>query len=521
MTVANEIRTKYEDNDYAVQLININKTFPGPVWANVDINLNVYKGEIHALLGENGAGKTTLMNILYGLYEPDDKTSQIYINGKEVRIKDPIDAMKNGIGMVHQHFMLVPVMTVAENVGLGSEPTLNGLRLDYFKMRHRVIDISHEYGLDIDPDALIQDLPVGIQQRVEIVKILYRGAEILILDEPTAVLTPQEVDALFKTLKILQSQGKTIIIITHKLKEPIALADRITVLRDGRVIGTVNTSETSAEKLAEMMIGRKLLRIEKSEIKTGQPLMEIQNLVVYDDRGQIAVNQINLRVHEREILGLAGVVGNGQKELVEAITGLRPIESGNLSLKGYDYTNADPRTLYDCGLAHIPEDRQKTGSIGEFTIAENLIIGLHHQHKWYKNHLFLNWDLVNADAEQKVKMFDIRAPSIQTKLKHLSGGNQQKVIVARELSRDPSVIVASQPTRGLDVGVIEYVHQRLLQLRNDGKGVLLISSDLDEILSLSDRIAVIYEGRIVSIEDPTKTNELRLGLLMAGHTTEG
>lgn len=510
-----------QHEDFAVRLINVNKTFPGPVEANKNVNLEIKKGEIHALLGENGAGKTTLMNILYGLYGPDDESSKIFLGEREVIINEPIDAMNHGIGMVHQHFMLVPVMTVAENVGLGSEPTIGGVRLDIAEMRSKVVEISREYGLDIDPDVLIEVLPVGLQQRVEIVKILYRGAEILILDEPTAVLTPQEVTALFKTLRVLQKQGKTIIIITHKLKEPMALADRITVLRKGVVIGTVNREDTSAEKLAEMMIGRKLSSIEKIPVKLGDPILQISNLSVMDDRGQIAVKGINLDVHGGEILGLAGVVGNGQKEIAEAITGLRPSLNGSIRLSDIDITKSNPKFLYDHGLSHIPEDRQKTGSVGEFTIAENLIIGLQHRKKWYMQGLlskFLDWKKINTDAVDKSEKFDIRAPSVYTQLQHLSGGNQQKVIVARELSKEPSLVVASQPTRGLDVGVIEYVHQRLLELREAGKAILLISSDLDEILSLSDRIAVMFEGDIVAFENPTETNERRLGLLMAGHT---
>jgi simple sugar transport system ATP-binding protein len=461
------------------------------------------------------------MNILYGLYGPDDDTSQIYINGIKKEIREPTNAMEAGIGMVHQHFMLVPIMSVAENCGLGEEATFNGMRLNEAKMRGRVLQISKEFGLEIDPDAIIENLPVGLQQRVEILKILYRGAEVLILDEPTAVLTPQEVTALFKTLKVLQGQGKTIIIITHKLKEPMALADRITVLRNGEVIGTIDKDKTSSAELAEMMIGRKLLKIERPEWTPGKVLLDVKDLYVEDDRGQIAVNGLSFTVKEGEILGLAGVVGNGQRELAEAITGLRPSIEGQIYLKGENIANKNPRFLYDSGLAYIPEDRQKTGSVGNFTIAENLILGIHHRKEWYLSGAyspFLDWEKINQKAEGKVEAFDIRTPSIDTSLRYLSGGNQQKVIVARELSKNPVAIVASQPTRGLDVGVIEYVHQRLLQLREEGQAILLISSDLDEVLTLSDRIAVIYEGKIVAIEDPTKTNERRLGLLMAGQS---
>ncbi len=516
MTVEDKI---VPDDNYSIQMKNINKTFPGPVYANKGVNLHIRKGEIHALLGENGAGKTTLMNVLYGLYGPDDDSSQILINGREVKIKEPMNAMEVGIGMVHQHFMLVPIMTVAENCGLGAESTFQGIRLDETKMRNKVQKISQEFGLEIDPDSIVEDLPVGLQQRVEILKILYRGAEILILDEPTAVLTPQEVNALFETLKALQAQGKTIIIITHKLKEPMFLADRITVLRQGQVIGTIDKDNTTLEELAEMMIGRKLLKIKRPELSTGDIHLELDNIFVTDDREQEAVRGVSLKIRKGEILGLAGVVGNGQRELAEAITGLRYVKEGKILMGGRDIANKSPRFLYDFGLAYIPEDRQKTGSVGDFTIAENMILGIHHRKEWYLTGAlssFLNWEKIYGEVNKNVENYDIRTPSITTPLRYLSGGNQQKVIVARELSKKPSVIVASQPTRGLDVGVIEYVHTRLLELRKEGKAILLISSDLDEILSISDRIAVIYEGEIIAIEDPSETNEQRLGLLMAG-----
>lgn len=508
----------YDENN-AVEMVNIVKRFPG-VLANDHISIEIRKGEIHALLGENGAGKTTLMNILYGLYGPDDE-GKISIKGKEVSIKDPIDAMNNGIGMVHQHFMLIPIMTVTENIILGSEPTFNGVKLDESLSRQKVLQISHENGLDIDPDAIIENLSVGIQQRVEILKILYRGADILILDEPTAVLTPQEVVTLFKTLRTLkEEQGRTIIIITHKLKEPMALADRITVLRRGKVVRTVNRKDTSAEELAEMMIGRNLVKIQKSKPNLTEELLKVQDLYVEDDRDQIAVKGINLEVYGGEIVGIAGVVGNGQSELAEAITGLRSIKSGEIFLTGKNVTNSNTREIYDTGLSYIPEDRQKTGTVGAFTVVENLILGLHHRKRWYMKGFFskfLDLKSMNSNADTSIENYDIRAPSIFTKLSSLSGGNQQKVVVARELSKEPYVVIASQPTRGLDVGVIEYVHHRLLELRNSGKAVLVISSDLDEILTLSDRIAVMFEGEIVSIEDPQTTNEQRLGLLMAGH----
>ncbi|MFX0015179.1 MAG: ABC transporter ATP-binding protein [Promethearchaeota archaeon] len=519
MTVSHD-STAFPDELLAIKMVNIVKRFPG-VLANDHINLEIKNGEIHALLGENGAGKTTLMNILYGLYESDGPNGKIFVYGKEASIREPIDAMSLGIGMVHQHFMLIPIMTVAENVILGSEPTFNGIRLNESQMRTDVLKISRDYGLEIDPNIKIEKISVGLQQRVEILKILYRKANILILDEPTAVLVPQEVTALFKTLRLLQQQGKTIIIITHKLKEPMALADRITVLRRGRLIGTVETAQTSPEELAEMMIGRKLVKIKKPPSTKGDIVLSVQDLTVEDDRGQIAVHGVNFDVKAGEILGIAGVVGNGQVELVEAITGLREIHNGIIKLLNTDISEDDTRTIYDLGLSYIPEDRQKTGSVGNFTVAENLIIGLHHHNKWYRSGLlskFLNWGKIYSESDKMRKQFDIRTPSVLTKVRSLSGGNQQKVIVARELSKNPSVVLAAQPTRGLDVGVIEYVHRRIIDLRDNGKAVLLVSSDLDELLTLSDRIAVMYEGKIVSYEDPERTTEQRLGLLMAGHT---
>jgi len=509
------------DEQNAVKLVNITKSFPG-VLANDKISLNIRKGEIHALLGENGAGKTTLMNILYGLYGSDSEEGKIYIDGSQVSIKEPIDAMKNGIGMVHQHFMLIPIMTVTENIILGAEPTFKGMKLNESFAKQQVAEISKQNGLDIDPDAIIENLPIGLQQRVEIIKILYRGANILILDEPTAVLTPQEVSSLFKTLRRLkEDQGKTIIIITHKLKEPMSLADRITVLRKGQLVGTVNANETSPEELAEMMIGRKLVKIQKSKPEITTPFLEIKNLTVHDERAQIALNDFSLDVHGGEIVGIAGVMGNGQSELAEAVTGLRGILEGDVLLLGKSIRDKNTREIYDSGLAYIPEDRQKTGTIAQFTIAENMILGLQHKKRWYMDGLmsrFFNWNIINSNAKQNVLDYDIRTPTIFTQMQSLSGGNQQKVVVSREISKDPQVIVASQVTRGLDVGVIEYVHKKLLEMRNTGRAVLLISSDLDEILTLSDRIAVMYEGKIIAIEDPQATTEKKLGLLMAGHT---
>lgn len=511
-------------NNLILEMNGIVKTFPGVI-ANDHIDFSVREGEIMSLLGENGAGKTTLMNILYALYEADEGT--IKIGGREVKLKNPHDSMANGIGMVHQHFMLIPNFTVSENIILGNEPTVFGIKTDNSKMKSRVKEISEQYNLKIDPDALIENLPVGIQQRVEILKILYRGADILILDEPTAVLTPQEVSELFDTLRLLRKQGKTIIIITHKLKECMILSDRITVLRRGKLVGVTKTSEVrSVEDLAEMMIGRRMLEFQKEEKSLGKLLLRVSNLSVNDELGLEAVKDLSFDLHAGEILGIAGVVGNGQRELAEGIFGIRNINHGQIQFYDENYEEPitirpnNPRAVTNLGISFIPEDRQKTGSVGDFTIAENLILSLQHKRKYRRAGFlrsFLNWDYIYDKARKLVKRFDIRTPSIYTKIKSLSGGNQQKVIVAREFSKEPEIIIAAQPTRGLDVGVIEYVHSQLLDMRGKRKAILLISSELDEILSLSDRIAVIYEGKIVAYEDPNKTNEKRLGLLMAGH----
>lgn len=528
MTITEENLPLDSNFDYAVQMFGIVKEFPG-ILANDHIDFEVKRGEIHALLGENGAGKTTLMNILYALYSANK--GDIFINGNITFMKNPYHAMKNGIGMVHQHFMLVPVMTVAENIVLGSEPKSLGICLNQQQMRSKVLEISQQFELHVNPDEYIENMPVGLQQRVEILKILYREANILILDEPTAVLTPQEVKALFKTLKSLKKQGKTIIIITHKLKECLALSDRITVLKGGRLVGTVNTTETNAEELAYMMVGHRIVESKKETLTAGYTLLKINDLKVLNESGILAVNNINLELHASEILGIAGVVGNGQKELAESICGLRRIESGNIEIVDrndylHTYSKISPRTLSNMGLSYIPEDRQKTGTVAEFSIAENLILGIQHNKRFYhkKNYLsrmFIDWGTIKRNAKKLIDKFDIRTPSSSTKIRYLSGGNQQKVIVARELSKDPKIVIAVQPTRGLDVGVIDYVHNQLLELRKAGKAILLISSELDEILTLSDRIAVIYEGEIIGYQDPKITTEKRLGLLMAGQRDLG
>ena len=496
----------------AVEMRAITKRFPG-VLANDNITFSVLKGEIHALLGENGAGKTTLMNILYGLYKQD--SGEIYVNGQKADISGPDDAIALGIGMIHQHFMLVPPFTVAENVVLGIEPSKN-LLLDTEKAVKDVEDISRRYGLIVNPRAKIQDVSVGIEQRVEILKALYRGAEILILDEPTAVLTPQEVEELFKVMKSLKEEGKTIIFITHKLKEPMATCDRITVLRKGALVGTVNPGKTDISQLAQMMVGRKvILEVEKSPHQPGTPVMQVENLEAYNDRGVKALRGINLTVKKGEILGIAGVEGNGQLELVETLTGLRKASGGKILINGENMTNSSARTIIKAGVSYIPEDRQKRGLIMDFSLAENLILGSHFQSP-FSTDVRMDYTAVNEYADTLVETFDIRTTGIQSQVKYLSGGNQQKVIVAREFGRKPEIIIASQPTRGLDVGAIEYIHQKIVEMREENKAILLISADLDEIRSLSDRIAVIYEGKIVGERDPREATEEELGLLMAG-----
>jgi simple sugar transport system ATP-binding protein len=497
---------------HAVEMRHITKRFPGVI-ANDDITFTVVPGEIHALLGENGAGKTTLMNILYGLYEAD--SGDVFIHGQPAHITGPEDAISLGIGMIHQHFMLIPPFTVAENVILGVEPQKN-LFLDNEKAIQDVMDISKKYGLTVDPQARVQDLSVGIEQRVEILKALHRGAEVLILDEPTAFLTPQEGEELFAVMKSLKEEGKTIIFITHKLKEPMATCDRITVLQKGRLVGTVTPEKTNVKSLARMMVGREvILDITKSPHPSGAVVMEINGLETYNDRGTKALRGIDLILKKGEILGIAGVEGNGQLELVESLCGLRTVTSGTITVDGVNVTNKSARDIILTGISHIPEDRQKRGLILDFSLAENLILGSHFQSP-FSTRFRMNYDVINAYAQELIETFDIRTTGIETQAKYLSGGNQQKVVVAREFSRKPEIIIASQPTRGLDVGAIEYIHQKILEMREEDKAILLVSADLDEIRSLSDRIAVIYEGRIVGERDPQKTNEEELGLLMAG-----
>ncbi len=499
-----------------LEVRGISKSFPG-VLANDKVDFDLKAGEIHALLGENGAGKTTLMNVLYGLYSPDE--GQILCDGKPVTFHSPKDAIAAGIGMVHQHFMLIPVFTVTENIMLGSETLHNG-RLDRNAVSQKVRDVSSQYGLDVDPDAYVRELPVGIQQRVEIVKTLYRNAQILILDEPTAVLTPQEVEDLVRIMRELTSRGVSIIFITHKLKEVLAIADRITVMRGGKVVGTAIPSETDEAHLAAMMVGREvILTVDKTPAKPAAKVLEVHNLVVTDQRGLSAVQDLSLDVRAGEVLGVAGVQGNGQTELVEALTGLRAVRSGHVLLEGNDVTGKPSRPMIEIGLSHIPEDRQKHGLVMPYPIADNLILCTYYRPPFGVRFVIRN-QAVDANARKLVKDFDVRTPSPYVPTSTLSGGNQQKVIVARELSRPVRLLIANQPTRGLDVGSIEYIHSQIISIRDQGAAVLLVSAELDEIMALSDRIAVMYRGQIVDVVEAGKVTKEQLGLLMAGVASE-
>ncbi|MDI6871256.1 MAG: ABC transporter ATP-binding protein [Bacillota bacterium] len=495
-----------------VRLVGITKRFPG-VLANDGIDLEITPGTIHALLGENGAGKTTLMNILYGLYQPD--SGEVFIRGQKVRVTDPNVAIRRGIGMVHQHFMLIPPFTVAENIVLGSEPR-RGVSLDLKRAVAAVEELSARYGLKVDPLARVESISVGMQQRVEILKALYRGAEVLILDEPTAVLTPQEVRELKVILDSLAAQGKAIIFITHKLKEIMAMAQVVTVIRRGRVVKTLPTSETTPAELASLMVGREvILEVEKGPSRPGEEVLRLENVTANNNRRLPALRGVDLTVRRGEILGIAGVDGNGQSELVEVLTGLRPATGGRVFLKGKEVTRTRTRQRIRAGLGHIPEDRHKRGLILDFSVAENLILATYDRRP-FASGINLNQGEVRKHAERLVREFDVRTPSTETAARSLSGGNQQKVIVAREIDRDPDVLIAAQPTRGLDVGAIEFVHERLVAERDRGKAVLLVSFELDEILSLSDRIAVMYEGRVVAVLPAGEASEDILGLLMSG-----
>jgi len=494
----------------------ITKTFPGVI-ANDRVDFSLRKGEIHGLLGENGAGKSTLMNVIYGLYTADE--GEILINGEQTVIDNPHDAIDQGVGMVHQHFMLVPVFTVTENIILGAEVT-KGPSMDLTKARREIQELSEDYGLQVDPRAIVEDIPVGVQQRVEILKALYRDAKILVLDEPTAVLTPQEADDLFRIMRQLTEQGVSIVFITHKLREVMEIADRITVMRRGEVVGTTTPEETDKQGLAEMMVGREvILEVEKEPASPEGPVLEVQDLSVRDERGIEVVHDVSFEVRSGEILGIAGVQGNGQTELGEALTGLNSTTSGVFKLGGQKMPFGKPRRLIESGLSHIPEDRQRHGLVMNYPVADNLVLCTYYKRPFAQG-LQRNNKAVLENAEQLIEDFDVRTPGPLVNAGKLSGGNQQKVIVARELSRPVELLLANQPTRGLDVGSIEYIHSRIIEKRDQGAAVLLISAELDEILSLADRIAVIYQGKLVSIHPAGELNKSELGLLMAGSTLQ-
>ncbi|WP_176583346.1 ABC transporter ATP-binding protein [Priestia megaterium] len=502
--------------EYVIEMLDIRKEFPGIV-ANDNITLQVKKGEIHALLGENGAGKSTLMNVLFGLYQPEK--GQIRVNGQEVKITDPNVANDLGIGMVHQHFMLVQNFTVTENIILGNEPTRTG-KINIKKAAQDIQELSNQYGLSVDPYAKIQDISVGMQQRVEILKTLYRGADILIFDEPTAALTPQEITELIQIMKKLIQEGKSIILITHKLKEIMSVCDRCTIIRKGVGVGTVSVQETNPDELAALMVGREVhFKTEKKTATPKEAVLTIKELVVEDSRGVEAVSSLNLSVRAGEIVGIAGVDGNGQTELIEAITGLRKIKSGSITLKNQELSTLSTRKITESGIGHIPQDRHKHGLVLDYTIGENIGLQTYYQKPMSKSGI-LNYKEMYKKAKELIAEYDVRTPSEFTQARSLSGGNQQKAIIAREVDRSPELLIAAQPTRGLDVGAIEFIHKKLIEERDKGRAVLLVSLELDEVINLSDRIAVIYEGKIVDIVDPKETNEQELGLLMAGGTRE-
>jgi simple sugar transport system ATP-binding protein len=500
------------ERSVVLEMRGITKRFPGIV-ANDDIGFDLLEGEVHALLGENGAGKSTLMNILYGLYHPDE--GEILINGKPVQLGSPSAAIDAGVGMVHQHFMLIPVMTVAENIVLAQEPKTGGVLLDLSEAERRVKEISDRYGLAVDPHARIDQITVGQQQRVEILKALYREADILVLDEPTAVLTPQEAQELFEVVRSLTERGKSIVFISHKLNEVLEIADRITVLRRGKLIETLSVEGATEEGLARLMVGREvLLRVAKTPAHPAAPLLEVDDLRVLDDRGIEQVRGVSFTVREGEILGIAGIDGNGQTELIDAMTGLRQSAEGSVKVGGVDVTARDVQGHFEAGLGHVPEDRQRRGLVLEFSIAENLAI---HDFRKQPDSRF-GWlypRRLLQRAARLIREFDIRGGGPQTSARGLSGGNQQKVVLAREIDRDPKVLIAAQPTRGLDVGAIEFVHRRLVEERDEGRGVLLVSLELEEILSLADRILVMYEGEIAGEFSPSATEE-ELGIAMTG-----
>jgi simple sugar transport system ATP-binding protein len=499
-----------------LELRGITKEFPG-VLANDDVNLTVNDGEILALLGENGAGKTTLMNILYGLYTPT--SGEILLDGELLELESPGDAIAAGIGMVHQHFMLVPVFSVWENVVLGDEPAHVAGRLDKGDARDRVLEISSAYNLDVDPDAIVEDLPVGIQQRVEIIKLLEREANFLVFDEPTSVLTPREVESFFEILKGLKADGKGIVFITHKLDEALEIADRVVIMRDGRNVEELNPWEVTAAQCAELMVGRPVeLVVERPPATPGEAVLELRDLTVLDDRDQRAVDGVSFQVRTGEIVGIAGVQGNGQTELVEAITGLRPSIAGTVHIGGRDVTQYSPRAIHKLDVAHVPEDRQRSGLVLPFTVTENIVLDSYYESPISRG-VQMSWSAAEDRAERLVEEYDVRTPSIDALVSTLSGGNQQKVIVAREFDRDVTLVIASQPTRGIDVGSIEYIHARIVEERDHGAAVLIVSSELDEIMALSDRILVMFEGKIAGEFDDSATST-EIGLAMLGGTAK-
>ncbi|ABP67902.1 ABC transporter related protein [Caldicellulosiruptor saccharolyticus DSM 8903] len=496
--------------EYILEVRGISKRF-GNILANDNVNLDVKKGEVHAILGENGAGKSTLMNIIYGLYEPD--FGEIYFEGQKLEVKGPHEAIEKGIGMVHQHFMLIPVFTVAENIVLGFEP--KGFKFNVQEAEKKILEISKKYNLEIDPKAKVGDLSVGMQQRVEILKAFYKDARLLILDEPTAMLTPQETRELFKIINNLKAQGISILFISHKLDEVMEISDRVTVMRRGKTIKTLNTKETNEQELANLMVGREVkLVVEKNEPQLGETVLKVENLSVKLKSGIEKVKDVSFEIRKGEIFGIAGVDGNGQNELVEAIVGLIP-STGKIIFNGQEIQNLPTRKRYEKGIAYIPADRQQDGLVLNFTVAENIVLKRYYK-KPYSNKGFLNYKAIISEADKLIHEFDVRPPDFRLFAKNLSGGNQQKVILAREFSSSPDLLIAVQPTRGMDVGAIEYIHRKLIELRDSGKAILLVSLELDEILNLSDRIAVMYSGRIMDILDSKTATKEDIGLLMTG-----
>ena len=496
----------------SLEMRNIVKRFPG-VLANDHVNFDVNAGEVHALLGENGAGKSTLMKILYGLYQPEE--GEILLNGQPISINSPTDSINHGIGMIHQHFMLVDNLTVAQNVALGLKSS-KGFRLDLDIVTARILELADKYNLRVDPNAIISRLAVGQRQRVEIIKALYRGAALLVLDEPTAVLTPQEVDDLFVIFRQMAADGHALIFISHKLDEITALTDRVTVLRDGKVIGTRQTAEVTKHDLANMMVGRAVsLERKRPFVETGDVRLKVANLHAVNDQGQAVLRDISFEVRSGEIVGVAGVSGNGQRTLAEAIAGLWDVGNGRIELEGRDVTNLPPSEMIDAGLSYIPEERMHDGVIKNFTVAENLVLQ-DHIRKPFSNGLFLNFKTIDTHADEMITDFSVKTPSRDTPIKNLSGGNIQKLILARELSRKPRFLIAAQPTRGVDIGATEYIHAQLLEQRSEGLATLLISEDLDEVRSMSDRIIVMFGGEIMGIVNSDEVTVEQLGLMMAG-----